>query len=126
MKKLLTLLLVLALLLPAAALAIDEADIIGCYAYHGTLDTGAPSMIMICLGPNHTCYCIAQAFGVDDAGIGRAHVGTWEIRPDGTVSADVGNDTNKELIISDDAAYAYDKELDRYYINISRFDDMPK
>jgi hypothetical protein len=126
MKKLITVILILCLFLPAAAFAISESDVIGCYAYYEKLVSGAPAMYMIYFGPNHTCYYLIQAFSEDEPSLGRAYVGTWEVQSDGTIFAKTGNNTSSEFFIPEGAAVAYDKKLNQYYINISLYDDMLK
>lgn len=126
MKKLITTILILAMLLPAAALAVRGSEFVGCYVCYELLTTGAPSMAMFYLGPNNICYYLVQQFRPDEPSVGRAFVGTWELQSDGSVIAKTGNNTSMTLIIPEGAAVAYDKELNRYFINISLYDDMIK
>ena len=71
MKKLITIILILALILPASALALDESGLIGCYARYELLTTGCPSMTMLYLGENHVSFFLIQSFREDEPGLGR-------------------------------------------------------
>lgn len=117
MKKLLTIILVLALLLPVAACA-DESGVIGCWATYELLTTGAPSIIAIYLAPDHTCYYLAQAYHTDEPGLGRAYVGTWKLMDDGSVYAKIGENTSKTLVFDDTYVIAIDKGTNKMYINL--------
>lgn len=96
MKKLITVILILFLLLPAAALAesTPEIDFYYGYAHIEVTRQGLPVMYMIYFAEDHTCYFTVQAFNSDSPSIGRAHVGTWEYTPDGEVYAKTGENTD--------------------------------
>ena len=126
MKKLVAVVLLLALITPVAALAMSEADVPGCYVYYDLLKSGAPQMTMFYLAPNYSCYYLIQSYHEDEPGIGRSYVGYWEVQGDGTIYAKTGNNTDMVLIISEDASVAYDKKLNQYFINISKFDQYVK
>lgn len=126
MKKVVTMLLVIVLLLPAAALAITDQEVVGCYVYYELLTTGCPSMTMFYLGPDHVCYYLIQQYRHDEPSLGRAYVGTWEMQSDGSVYAKTGNKTSMNLIIPEGASIAYNKDLNQYFINISLYDSMIK
>lgn len=117
MKKLLAIILILALLLPAAVLA--EVNPVGCWVKYEILKTGAPAMVMLYLADDHTCYYMAQSFHKDSEGLGRVHVGTWEYKPDGIVYAKTGENTETQLKIADNNAVALDVKTFKYFLNIS-------
>ena len=121
MKKLLAVVLILALLLPVAAFA-DDSDVVGCWAHYELLTTGCPNMEMIYLAPDHTCYFLIQSFKSDDAGLGRTFVGTWEMQSDGTVLAKTGNNTSTVLSFSPNYQAAVNTITLGVYINLSVFD----
>lgn len=116
MKKLITIILILALLLPAAALAAGPA---GCWAEYEQLTTGAPSMIMLFLAEDGSCYYIIQAFDKDKPGLGRQFVGTWETLPDGTVEAKTGNNTSTKLRFDDNYTVGMNMSTGDIFINLS-------
>ena len=120
MKKLLTVCLILALFLPAASLA-DEQDVIGCWSSYETLNTGAPYITSVFLSEDHTCYFVSQFFKPDEAGVGRAYVGTWEYNNDGTVYVKTGNNTYITLTFSDSYVGAFDTRNGSFYVNVSKF-----
>ena len=113
MKKLVAIILLLALIAPAASLALSEADVPGCYVYYDLLKSGAPQMTMFYLAPNYSCYYLIQSYHEDEPGIGRSYVGYWEVQGDWTIYAKTGNNTDMVLIISDDASVGYDTNLNQ-------------
>ena len=117
MKKLITVILILCLLLPAAALADDRP--VGCWATYSLLTTGAPQVTTIYLAEDHTCYFLIRLFDPDGEGNGRTFVGTWEQLPDGHFLAKTGNNTSTELIIGDDNTIAYNPATNEYYVNLN-------
>ena len=119
MKKLITVTLILALLLPVLALA-DESDIVGCWACYDMQNDGTPAMFMLYLAEDHTCYFVVQAFHHDEPGIGRAHVGTWEMQSDGSLIAKTGENTTTKLRFYGSTSFAVDK-TGRVYVNITEF-----
>ena len=118
MKKLLSIILVLALLIPVASLAAG-LDVGGCWATYDMQTTGAPQFVVIYLAEDYTCYYLAQSFKKDDVGLGRAYVGTWELQDDGTVLAKTGENT--ETILTFDATYviAMNMKTGKLFINLS-------
>ena len=118
MKKLLAVVLILALLLPVAALA-DDSDVVGCWAHYELLTTGCPAMEMIYLAEDHTCYFLIQSFDHDAAGLGRTHVGTWEMQSDGTVLAKTGNNSSTVLYFSPGYQVAMNTKTLGVFINLS-------
>ena len=121
MKKLFALILALALLLSSAALA---DGVVGCWAHYELLTTGCPSMEMIYLAEDHTCYFIIQSFDHDSAGLGRTFVGTWEMQADGTVLAKTGNNTSTVLYFSPEYQVAMNTKTFGIFINLSVFDSF--
>lgn len=120
MKKLLALILVLALLLPAAALA-AESDVIGCWAHYSPLSDGAPFVEVIVLAEDHTCYYLSQMYSTDEAGLGRTFVGTWEMNADGTVTAKIGNNTSATLRFSGTYVGAMDTKTGALFVHLDLF-----
>lgn len=123
MKKLLAIILIVALLLPVAALA-DDSDVVGCWAHYELLTTGCPSMEMIYLAEDHTCYFIIQSFRHDEAGLGRTYVGTWEMQSDGTVLAKTGDNSSIVLYFSPEYQVAMNTKTLSVFINLSVFDSL--
>lgn len=121
MKKLFSLILALALLLPSAVLADGP---VGCWASYEMTDSGTPNMQMLFLAEDHTCFYLVQTYHDDEPGIGRQLVGTWEMQPDGMVIAKTGNNTKTRLTFSDDYAVALNWEYGAYMINLSYLFDM--
>ena len=120
MKKLITIILILALILPAAALA-DEKNVVGCWGTYETLSTGAPAMTMLYLAEDHTCYFLTQMFGPDEPAIGRQYVGTWEMKSDGNVYIKTGNNTDMTLVFSNEYVGAMDVDTNQLYVNLSKY-----
>ena len=120
MKKLLALILVLALLLPAATFA-AESDIVGCWASYSVLNDGAPSMCMMYLSADHTCYFLVQMFHPDKEGLGRTYIGTWKLNSDGTLFVKSGNNTSMTLRFSDSGNLAVNMETMEVFANITPF-----
>ena len=121
MKKLITLILVLALLIPVAALA-GESDVVGCWAHYELNTEGAPIMIVLYLSADHTCYYLAQGFHPDSEGLGRTYIGTWAMKPGGTVYAKTGNNTSMTLTFSKTFVGAMDLETSMLFVNLTKYD----
>lgn len=119
MKKLITIILILAMLLPAAALA-DESDVIGCWVHYSLLTNGAPGVEFLYLSEDHTSYYLIQTYKPTEAWNGRTHVGTWEMNEDGTVTAQAGNVATITLKFSDDYTLAV-SDLISVFVNITPF-----
>ena len=101
MKKLIALSLILAVLLPAAALAFDrELDTDYGYAHMEIAKDGSPFMAVIYFAEDQTCYYLAQMFRQDEPGLGRAYVGIWGYTSDGSIFAKVGENTTRTFKIS--------------------------
>ena len=101
MKKIVILLLVVSLLLPAAAFALDrEVDPYYGYAHIEIAKDGSPFMSVIYFAEDQTCYFLTQLFRHDEPGLGRAYVGTWGYTADGDVFAKTGDNTTRTFKIS--------------------------
>ena len=120
MKRFFVVLLVLALLIPFTAFALTESDVVGCWAHYLTAADGSPTMAMLYLAEDHTCYYVIQSFRHDEAGLGRTHVGTWNLQSDGTVYAQTGNNSSTELTFYSQSI-AYTKKTMDIYINITPY-----
>ena len=118
MKKLLSMILILALILPAAVSAAATGPV-GCWAHYELLNDGAPDMTMLYLADDHTCYYLTQMYHTDESGLGRQFVGTWEQLADGSVLAKTGNNTSTTLRFSDDYSVAMDTKTGSIYINLT-------
>lgn len=116
MKKLLALTLILALLIPALALASGPE---GCWVSYDPLTTGAPHVSFLFLAENGTCYFLTQMFNEDSAGFGRTFVGTWELQEDGSVVAKTGNNTSTTLTFHGEKLAIDD--LLTVWVNITEF-----
>ncbi len=121
MKKLITVVLIFALLLPAAALA-DESYFSGCWVHTETLTTGCPSLTFICLTEDHKCFYLIQSFREDEAGPGRTYIGTWDVE-DGYLVAKTGENTSTRLQFSDDYSVAFNPDNYQFYIHTSQMID---
>ena len=120
MKKLITVILILSLLLPAAAMT-EELGIVGCWSHYELQTTGAPEIKTLYLAEDYTCYFIIQAFKPDGPGLGRSYVGTWELLDDGSVYAKTGKNTDMILRFADGYYVAYDVTMNEYYLNLDIF-----
>ena len=121
MKKLITVILILVVLVPACAFAVDESDVVGCWAHYDVQNNGAPSMSMLYLSEDHSCYFIIQSFKPDEAWIGRTYVGTWKLLDDGSVYAKTGNNTDTKLTLYGSGGLAVNKETFDVFVNITPF-----
>ena len=92
MKKLVAVVLLLAMIAPAAVLAEEISNYYG-YAHIGVERSGAPVMYVIYLREDYTCYYLAQVFGEDKPLLGRAYVGTWGYTKEGNIHAVTGENT---------------------------------
>ena len=91
MKKILSFILILALVLPALAFAEEyEIDEFYGYAHMDVSADGSPVMYMIYFAPDHT----VQSFRHEEPGLGRAYVGTWEYMDDRCIFAKTGDNTD--------------------------------
>ena len=120
MKRFLCLLFVLALLFSASAFA-DDLDVVGCWAQYSVLTTGAPSMSMLYLAEDHTCYYVTQQFRPDEAGFGRTYIGSWEFQIDGTLFVKIGNNAKLNLRFTSSGDIALDTLTMDVYVNITPF-----
>ena len=120
MKRLLSVLLVLALLIPLSAFAVSDSDVVGCWANYSVSKDGTPTMTMLYLAEDYTCYYIIQDFHHDEAGLGRVYVGTWNIQSDGTIYAKTGNNTETVLTLYSEYVALNKKTMD-VFVNITSF-----
>lgn len=101
MKKLMTITLILALLLPAVCLAeTNQVDEYYGYAHMEVAKDGSPFMSVIYFAPDQNCYFLTQMFWHDEPGLGRAYVGTWGYTADGLVFAKTGENTSKTFKVT--------------------------
>ena len=121
MKRLLSFILIAALLLPAAAFA-DDSYFAGCWVHTEKLETGCPSVTFICFTEDHKCYYLIQSFREDAAGPGRTYVGTWEIQ-DGYLVAKTGNNTTTRLQFDEGFTVAFCPDTLSFYIHTSKMID---
>jgi len=120
MKKLITIILILALLLPAAALAVDESKVVGCWAHYEHPNSKTLAMECLYLEEDHKCYFMLQIFYPWSVGNGTAYIGTWEANEDGTITAQIGDDTYLSLIIPEGSfGVAMVPEDNRIFVNLS-------
>ena len=126
MKKLITLILILALILPAAACADVQK-----WMYEGawtsyTYTKNGISITTIYLEENGISYCVMQTFIDNEPGVGRAFVGTWAVTGPDTINVVIGNNTSLDL-----QYYTYNmmydhKTLTHYFRAILRDGDIVK
>ena len=97
MKKLITMLLILALALPAAALADVKAWMLdGTWTYTDYMNDGV-GIVSLYMTEDGKAYYTAQAFIGEEPGISRAFVGSWEFTGPDTVLVTIGENTQIEL-----------------------------
>lgn len=91
MKKLIALILILAVLVPAAVLA-EEPDFFGAYTMTLMMekDRDAPFISSIKFSENGTCYYCEQMFYSDRPGASVALIGEWEYNEDGDIVVKLG------------------------------------
>ena len=94
MKKLITVILILALLLPAAVLADATIDVYAGYAHVEMVESNrdAPFISVIKFDENGTCYYCDQQFFQDRPGTSNAMIGTWEYEDSETVVIKIGRE----------------------------------
>ena len=121
MKKLIAVLLILVLFLPSASLA-DSPFFTGCWVHTTMQTTDCPAVTFLCLREDHKCFFLIQSFREDEAGLGRTHVGTWDIE-DGSVVAQIGGNVTIALRFNDDYSVAWDPYTLKFYIHTSMMID---
>lgn len=114
MKKLITAILILAMLLSTAALA-EQPNVTGVWISTELLKDGAPSMAYVYLADDQTSYYVIQAFHKDEPGLGRQYVGTWEWTGEDTIFVKTGNNTSTNLRILGD--YSLDESTLTIYLH---------
>ncbi len=120
MKKLLAVVLLLALLLPISAFA-DDSKIIGCWSTYNLRTDGAPVIASLYLSENNVCYYVIQSFSADDVSLGRAFVGTWSKNSDGSITAKTGQNTEVTLVFSPQGGAALNLKTNELFINLKTF-----
>jgi hypothetical protein len=122
MKKLITIILIVAMILPAAVIAEEGmTSPVGCWAGYELQTTGTPAMYMIYLAEDHICYYLIQSYNKDEPDLGRQFVGTWEQKADGSVSAKTGNNTTTTLRFADNYTVAMNMKTGAILVNLSYF-----
>lgn len=122
MKKLIAVIMILAMILPAVVLA-DGQPFLGSWIHTETTTSGTPQILAVFLAENGRCYFLAQSFHEDEAGIGRTFVGTWELQTDGSVLAKTGNNTDTLLMFSGDYTVALNLKTYDFYAHVSQLID---
>lgn len=112
MKKLITIILALALILPAAAYAVDMEIVSGLWSH---AEDTADGMLLtsMYLTEEGIAYFVTQMFGSDGPGLGRAWLGSWELTEINTVHIIIGKHATLDLkyrdynTMIDQATYDY-------------------
>ena len=101
MKKLITVILILALLLPAAAMASVSS-----WLYEDTWvhtdygKSGGVTIEAICLHEDGTAFYVVQSFTAEEPGFSRAFVGSWEVSGPDTIHVVIGENAEMEMCYS--------------------------
>lgn len=99
MKKLITLILILSLAVPAAALASNESDYVGKWIYTEYKTDGTLTFILIDIQPDHTAISVfGHADGDRSKVPGRSFIGSWQMTSTG-IHVVSGYNTEKDLYI---------------------------
>ena len=117
MRKLIAIVLILALILPAAALADPELDFYAGYC-HVEMDEhngDAPFFAVLHFTENHKCYYAEKKFYPDRPGQDNAFIGTWEYNDDGEVVVKIRNNTVFTLHIYKDGSLINAETMMIYY-----------
>lgn len=96
MKKPIVIILITAILILSSSGAF-ALSAVGCWAHCNLTTSGYPSMTMLYLAEDYSCYYLIQSFNKEEAGLGRTFVGTWEYLDDLTVLAKTGNNVSTKL-----------------------------
>lgn len=120
MRKLIAVLLILVLFLPSAVLA--DSPFTGCWVNTSMQTTDCPAVTFLCLREDYKCFFLIQSFREDEAGLGRTHVGTWDIE-DGSVVAQIGGNVTISLRFNDDYSVGWDPYSLKFYIHTSMMID---
>ncbi len=95
MKKFLTVIMILILLLPAVSLADDTLDFYAGYC-HTEMDEkngDAPFFVFLHFTENHKCYYAEKKFYPDRPGQDNAYIGTWEYNESNEVVVKIRGNT---------------------------------
>ena len=125
MKKLIAIILIIALAVPALAMAESPLSIIGCWAHYELQTSGAPQMTMLYLAEDHTCYYMIRSFQPGEEGNGRVYAGTWEMDENCTVTAKTGENSTTVLRFSDGYFVAQNQKNGAYLLNLDIFQLNP-
>ena len=99
MKKLIALIMILALAVPAAALSASESDYIGKWIHTEYQKDGTLTFILIDIQQDHTAISVfGSADGSSERIAGRSFIGTWNTTSKG-IHVVSGNNTSKDLFI---------------------------
>ena len=96
MKKLITMILILALILPASALGDISAWMLEDTWTHTELMKTGVGIISLYLTEDGKAYYTAQTF-MDEPGTGRSYIGSWEFTGPDTILVFIGENTEIEL-----------------------------
>lgn len=114
MKKIFALILVLALVLPAAALSSVEAWLIeGAWTHVEDTESGKLITSMY-LEEDGKAYFVTQMFYSEEPGLGRSFVGSWEFTGPDTIHVITGNNSSIDLTYHS-FNMMFDHELHDYY-----------
>ena len=101
MKKLLTVILILAMILPAAALADVSSWLYEATWVHTDYGkSGGVTIEALCLNEDGTAFYVVQSFTAEEPMFGRAFVGSWEISGPDTIHVIIGNNAEMEMCYS--------------------------
>lgn len=117
MKRLIAIILILALLLPAAALAADVPAwlIDGAWTHLEDNGEGSCSLISVYLTEDGKAYYVAQVFGSEEPSFGRAFVGSWTFTGPDTINVIIGNNATMDLVYKSFNMMVNFKTLDYYF-----------
>ena len=97
MKKLLALLLILAITMPAVSTASVSAWMLEDTWTHTEYTTSGVWITSICLTEDGVAYYVVQTFSDGEPGFGRSYVGSWEFTGPDTILVIIGENTEIEL-----------------------------
>lgn len=125
MKKLITMILILALILPAGALAdIDPEMYEGAWTSHKFTTDGGVVLTTVYLDEGGIAYFMIQSFSPEKPGLGRAFVGSWEVTGPDMIHVISGNNTSMDLIYCSYNMMYHTKLRDKYFRATLRDGDM--
>ena len=99
MKKLITIILIMAMILPAAALAdMDPGMYEGAWTCHEFTTDGGVVLTTVYLDEGGIAYFMIQSFSPEKLGLGRAFVGSWEVTGPDMIHVVCGNKATLDLL----------------------------